>query len=74
MAFTMGAYGLKDPLLPRRWWLVPVGDALMFFIWTASLFLTRVCWRGTELYVRKGRFVLVSEPAGAESERPARTV
>jgi ceramide glucosyltransferase len=74
MAFTMGAYGLKDPLLPRRWWLVPVEDGIMFFIWAVSLFFDRVSWRGRELYVRKGRFVPATEPVGAKSERPAKVV
>ena len=71
VAFTMGAYGLKDPLLPRRWWLVPVQDGVGFFIWAAALFFNRVSWRGTEFYVRKGRFIPVTQPAGAGPKPPS---
>jgi len=55
VAWTVGVWGLKDPLLRRRLWLVPVWDALAFFILVASFSKRRIEWRGTEFYVRKGR-------------------
>ncbi len=55
VAWTVGVWGLKDPLLRRKLWLVPAWDALAFFILTASFFTRRIEWRGAEFYVRKGR-------------------
>lgn len=72
MAFTVGAYGLKDPLLPRRWWLVPIHDAIGFCIWATTLFFSRVSWRGTEFIVRRGRFVPVTQPATTGPKPPTR--
>ena len=63
MAFTCGVYGMKDPLLRRRWWLVPLHDAVEFIIWTATLFSNRVSWRGLEFGVRRGRLIRVAPPA-----------
>jgi ceramide glucosyltransferase len=71
MAFTTGAYGLKDPLLPRKWWLIPLHDGIWFCIWATTLFCNRVSWRGTELDVRRGRFVPVGQSTGAERKQPA---
>jgi ceramide glucosyltransferase len=72
MAFTFGAYGLKDPLLRRRWWLIPVRDAVGFFIWVATLFSNRVSWRESKFYVRRGRLIPVTPPAGTEPKQPER--
>jgi ceramide glucosyltransferase len=55
VAWTVGVWGLKDPLLRRKWWLVPVWDALAFFILAISFSRRRIEWRGTAFYIRKGR-------------------
>jgi hypothetical protein len=55
--WTVGVRGLGDPLLQRRWWLVPLWDAFAPVIWIASLFSKRVRWRGEEYDVRQGRLV-----------------
>jgi len=70
MAFTFGAHGLKDPLLPRKWWLIPLRDAVGFFIWAATLFSNRVSWRESKFYVRRGRLIPVTPPAGTEPKQP----
>jgi len=49
--------------LRRRWWLVPVRDALAFFLWLASFASNRIDWRGTRFYLRDGRMIPV-EAAG----------
>ena len=72
MAFTTGAYGLKDPLLPRKWWLIPLHDAIWLLIWMATLFVNRVSWRDTELHVRQGRFVPVTPPATTAPRQSAK--
>jgi len=69
MAFTFGAYGMKDPLLRRRWWLIPLRDAVGFFIWVATLFSNRVSWRESKFYVRRGRLIPVTPPAVARHSR-----
>lgn len=55
VAWTVGVWGLKDPLLRKRLWLVPAWDALAFLILAVSFSKRRIRWRGTEFYVRKGR-------------------
>ena len=57
MAWTVGVWGVKDPLLRRKMWLVPVRDAFAFAVWATSFFVNRINWRGSEFYVRKGRLV-----------------
>jgi ceramide glucosyltransferase len=70
MAWTVGVWGLKDPLLRHKLWLVLLPDALGFPIWFVSLFCNRVEWRGRDFYVRKGRLIPV--PAGPGAADPAR--
>jgi ceramide glucosyltransferase len=65
MAFSFGAYGMKDPLLYRRWWLIPLRDAMDFFIWVVALFSDRVSWRGSKFYVQRGRLIPITPPAVA---------
>jgi ceramide glucosyltransferase len=74
MALISGAYGLKDPLLPRKWWLIPLHDVLWLFIWAATLFSNRVSWQGAEFYVRQGRFVPVPQSAKTEPKQSARAL
>jgi ceramide glucosyltransferase len=66
MAFTFGVHGLKDPLLCRKWWLIPLHDGIGFFMWATTLFFNHVSWRGKEFYVRQGRFVPVVRQAGRQ--------
>ena len=58
-AWTMGAWGLQDDVVKRRWWLVPVWDALAFVLWVHSLFWSRVRWRGVEYRIAGGRLIPV---------------
>jgi ceramide glucosyltransferase len=69
MAFSFGAYGMKDPLLRRRWWLIPLRDTVELFIWVAALFSNRVSWRGSKFYVRRGRLIPVTPAAVARHSR-----
>ena len=50
---------VKDCLLPRWLWLLPLRDMLAFFNWVLSFLGNRVEWRG-------GRFVL--KPGGRIEE------
>ena len=70
MAFTFGGHGLKDPLLRRRWWLIPLHDAVEFFIWLVALFSNRVSWRASKFYVRRGCLIPLTPRAGSEPKPP----
>lgn len=45
---------VRDRLLPRWLWLVPVRDALSFVVWALSLVGTRVRWRGDLFRLDRG--------------------
>ncbi len=60
-AWSVAGWVLHDPLTWQRWWLIPVQDALSFFIWIAGFFGNTILWRGRKCYVLPdGRFKLVS--------------
>lgn len=64
MAWTVGVWGLGDPVLRRKLWLVPLRDAFAFLIWLASFASNRVTWRGLEFTIREGRLVPVASRPG----------
>ncbi|MGB6544735.1 MAG: bacteriohopanetetrol glucosamine biosynthesis glycosyltransferase HpnI [Candidatus Acidiferrales bacterium] len=57
MAWTVGVWGLRDPVVRRKWWLLPVRDALAFFVWLASFASNRIEWRGNRFRLERGRMV-----------------
>jgi ceramide glucosyltransferase len=59
VALSFGVCGMKDPLVTRRWWLIPLRDALEFLIWVLALLWNRVRWGDSEFYVRRGRLIPV---------------
>ena len=64
MAWTVGAWGLNDPVLRRRIWLLPVRDFFSFFVWLASFAVNRIEWRGSSFTLEKGRMIPVAPRAG----------
>ncbi len=64
-AWTVGVWGLDDPLLRRRLWLVPLRDATGFLTWIAGYFFTRINWRGSGFQVVQGKLVPVEQPSKA---------
>ena len=64
MAWAVGVWGLRDPILRRRFWLLPVRDLLSFFVWLASFGMNRIEWRGSAFTLEKGRMVPVPPPPG----------
>lgn len=71
LAWTVGVRGLDDRGLLRRWWLVPVYDALAFGVWAVSLFRNRIDWRGRRFDLDRGRLVPVQ--AGRAGEPMSRS-
>lgn len=49
--FVVGVYGLKDQMLARWFWLVPVRDLITFGIWIASFVGDEIHWRGVNFRV-----------------------
>ena len=64
MAWVVGVWGLRDPILRRRFWLLPVRDLFSFFVWLASFGMNRIEWRGSAFTLDKGRMVPVAPRAG----------
>jgi ceramide glucosyltransferase len=60
MAWTVGVWGLRDPVLRRRFWLLPVRDLLSFFVWLASFAMNQIEWRGATFTLDKGRMIPVA--------------
>jgi ceramide glucosyltransferase len=62
MAWAVGATGMRDDLVRRKLWMVPLRDAFGFAAWLASFFPQRIHWRGQQFYVRDRRLVPVAPP------------
>ena len=55
-AAAVARFVLRDTLVARRWWLVPVQDLLSAALWGAGLFGKRIRWRDREFELaRDGR-------------------
>ena len=57
MAWTVGVWGLKDPLLRRKPWLIFLHDIIWFPVWLAGFFRNRIVWRDREFYLNRGRLI-----------------
>jgi len=67
--WTMGVWGLRDDLLKRRWWLVPLWDVFAFVVWLNSLVWNRVRWQGVEYRVAGGRLIPVVPQPDKQTQR-----
>ena len=63
--WTVGVWGLNDPVVKRKFWLMPVRDFFAFPVWVCSFFTNRIQWRGVQFTIRKGILIPVDP-------RPAR--
>jgi ceramide glucosyltransferase len=61
--WIVGVWGLGDPVLRRKLWLLPVHDFFAFLTWVASFAVNRIEWRGLVFTLEKGRMVPVTPPA-----------
>jgi ceramide glucosyltransferase len=52
-----GAWGLKDPVTRKSWWLAPLRDAVNFCTWIAGFFTSEIEWRGIKYKVKKGMLI-----------------
>jgi ceramide glucosyltransferase len=60
MAWFVGASGMRDRLVRRKFWALPLRDAFAFLVWLASFFPQRIHWRDQQFLVRNKRLVAVS--------------
>jgi ceramide glucosyltransferase len=64
MAWTVGVWGVGDEVLRRRFWLVPLRDAIHFVVWLAGFASNRVKWRGVEYEIREGKMIALPSRGG----------
>ena len=59
MAFAVGVAVLQDQTVRRRWWLIPLRDAIHFIVWLASFASNRVTWGDAQFVMKNGQMVPV---------------
>jgi ceramide glucosyltransferase len=57
MAWVVGVGILRDDTVRRRWWLLPVRDAISFLTACAAHVRDRIEWRGREFHLTRGQLV-----------------
>jgi ceramide glucosyltransferase len=60
--WIVGVWGLGDPVLRRKIWILPVHDFFAFLTWLASFVVNRIEWRGLTFTLDKGRMIPVAPP------------
>ncbi|HTZ46692.1 MAG TPA: bacteriohopanetetrol glucosamine biosynthesis glycosyltransferase HpnI [Verrucomicrobiae bacterium] len=55
LAWVAGIWGIGDQVLRRKWWLVPIRDAVHFIVWLSSFASNRVKWGDTEYTIEHGQ-------------------
>lgn len=59
-AWAVGVAGMRDDLIRRKLWLLPLRDTFAFASWITSFLPRRINWRGQQFYVRNRQLVRVS--------------
>jgi len=60
MGWVVGVWGMKDSVVRKNLYLLPLRDFISFFIWAASFVSDRISWRGADFTLENGRLVPVS--------------
>jgi ceramide glucosyltransferase len=60
LAWVAGVSGVGDEVLRKKLWLLPLRDAIHFFVWLAGFTSNRVKWGGTEYEVHEGKMSAIS--------------
>jgi ceramide glucosyltransferase len=70
LTWLTGRWGLGDRRLAKNLWLVPVRDAISFFVWLAGFFAEKIVWRGLEYRLHEGQLIPIpSTNAGLPARR-----
>lgn len=56
-AVAIGSDGMRDGLIRRNLWLLPMRDVFAFLVWVASFFPQTIMWRGKRFRVRDKRLI-----------------
>lgn len=67
MAWTVGVWGVGDDVLRRKLWMVPLRDAIHFFVWLAGFASNRIHWGGEAFRMEKGQLVPTVSPRESAS-------
>lgn len=67
MAWTVGVWGVGDDVLRRKFWLVPLRDAINFAVWLASFASNRIVWGGEQFSMDKGKLIPVGSVASSNT-------
>ena len=70
MAWTVGVWGVRDEVLRRKFWLVPLRDAIHFVIWLVSFASNHIRWGSVEYVIRQGRMVPIASREAATEKAP----
>jgi ceramide glucosyltransferase len=60
--YVIGVWGLRDPVVRRKLWLLPLHDLFWFFLWLRSFAINRIEWRGLIFTLKNGRMIPVTSP------------
>jgi ceramide glucosyltransferase len=69
-AWEVGVKGLKDLVVRRKLWLLPVRDAFGLAVWITSFFQRRIVWRGNAFIIRNQQLVRVGPEVDAAPPAP----
>jgi ceramide glucosyltransferase len=64
MTWIIGVHGMGQPRFWQQMPLIPLWDAVAFFIWGASFLRRSIRWRGADYYIREGKQVPVARGQG----------
>ncbi|MGB7553235.1 MAG: glycosyltransferase [Candidatus Korobacteraceae bacterium] len=65
MTWLIGIWGMKQPGLWKKMFLIPAWDAMAFVIWLISFGRKSIRWRGVEYFIREGILVPATPKAGS---------
>src|ERR1700739_1501685 len=60
--YLIGVWGLRDPVVRRKLWLLPLHDLFWFFLWLRSFAINRIEWRGLVFTLKNGHMIPVTSP------------
>ncbi len=65
LTWLTGSWGLGDRQLSKIIALVPVRDAISFFVWFAGFFHEKIIWRGLEYRLHEGQLIPLPSTSAA---------
>ena len=69
MTWLIGVGAMKQAGLWKKMPLIPLWDAIAFFIWLVSFGRKTIRWRGIDYFLREGRLVAVSQNPAQSAAR-----